>query len=268
MPDYKRLVRRKVPTRKISQANPKIKVNIVKIIAVAILIALVAYTFLSTRLLLASASIFKIDGVVIVDQNGLPVDDSDGIFSFSKLQQDAHLLNFDLNKVVQDVEVRHPEFSSVIVRKQFPSTLMIIVKKRQPMAIIGSKDYLSDEQGFILPFESRYEDLPMITGIDAKYTQLYTQSHSLKLQKALDLFKDLKQARIYPSYMVSRIDARNDLNIVFYLDNKTEVKMGGNSFGEKAALLKEVLAKLESEQDLAPKYIDMRFDNPSVLPQD
>jgi len=55
-------------------------------------------------------------------------------------------------------------------------------------------------------------------------------------------------------------------NIIFYLANRIEVRMGEGGFTKKAVLLSRILEQLRIS-DSVPKYIDMRFDNPVVKPR-
>ena len=209
------------------------------------------------------SSDFKIKEVSIINEKGVPVSNPEDFF---RLDGDLNLFSFDMERIVQDIQARHPELDDVFIRKQFPHKLLIQVLEREPVAIVAIRDsYLVDRDAFILPFNSAYKNLPKIIGIDSRQIELYTQSPSLRLKLALNLLKELKKAEVCLAYKVSRVDVRRDLDLSFYLGNKIEVKMGRSNFQGKAALLNGILAKLK-EKGTVPKYIDMRFDNPTVLP--
>jgi cell division septal protein FtsQ len=267
MPDYKRLVKRKIPARKVKTLDSDAKLTIAKIFAIVILLGVVVYSCMGTRSFLLAFSGFNIDSVCVVDENGRTLEDGHEIFDIGRLEEDAHLITFDLNKVVEDIRTRHPELSSVVVRRDFPSTLTIIAQKRIPFAIIGDGARLVDNNGFAMPFDSEYVDLPVIVGVNARHVPINAKSHSLRLEKALALLRALEKTRIYPEHMISQVDVTDYANIVFYLDERIEVKMGGDDFSQKVAALKGILAQLKNDKDLSPQYIDMRFDDPAVLPQ-
>ncbi len=206
---------------------------------------------------------FKIKKVSIINEKGIPVSNPEDFF---RLEEGLNLFSFDMERIVQDIQARHPELDGAFIRKQFPHKLLIVVKERKPVAIVVLRDsYLVDADAFILPFKSAYKELPKIVGIDSRQIGLYTQSPSLRLKSALNLLKELKKAEVYPAYKVSRVDVRGDLGVTFYLENKIEVKMGRSNFAKKASLLNGILGKLK-QNGTVPKYIDMRFDNPAVLP--
>jgi len=237
-----------------------------KVISLLILIALIVAAILGGRILLMHLPYFKIKEVSIIDLKGQPVYNPQDFFRLDP-ENDFNLFSFDMERILRDIRARHPELADVFIRKQFPNKLLIVVKEREPLALVvaSANSYLVDLQGFILPFKSIYRDLPKITGIHPKRLQLYTNARSLRLKKALELLKELKKRRIYPEYNVSQIDVRRYADIIFYLENRIEVRMGQSGFERKVALLSRILTQLKAS-DTVPKYIDMRFDNPVVKP--
>lgn len=267
MPDYKQLIRRKIATRKIGQEKSSPRKLPSKAVFLLVLGGLSVAAILGGRTLLARFSLFKIKQVSVIDHKGKPVSDPQDFFRLD-LDKDFNLFSFDMKSVVEDIQARHPQLSDVIIHKQFPDKILIKVLEKKPVAIVALRDsHLADETGFILPFKSMHKDLPEIVGIHPKQIQLYTQTQSLRLKKALKLLRELKKARIYPQYKVSQIDVRQYSDLVFYLEDRIEVRMGQGDFARKAALLSKILAQLKAS-DTVPKYIDMRFENPSVLPRD
>ena len=263
MPDYKQLIRGKIGSRKMSQVTPKPKKVLSKIVSLLIVGTLIVGASFGARSFLLHFSGFKIGKVSIVNVDGKALENPEDIF---RLDGDFNLFSFDIERVVQDIQARHPQLHDVFIRKQFPNELLIVVKERDPVAIIILRDsYLVDEEGFVLPFKSIYRDSPKIIGIHPKQIQLYARTHSLRLKKALNLLKELKKAKIYPEYKVSQIDVRRYSNVIFYLENRIEVKMGQSDFGRKTAVLRGILVQLKSS-DTVPKYIDMRFGDPVVKP--
>ena len=250
MPDYKELMKKK--------KSPKNFSNLL------VLSALILSSYFGARSFLLHFSGFRISRVSIVDADGKPLRNCEDIF---RLDSDYNLFNLDMERIFRDIRARHPQVVDVFIRKQFPNKLLIVVKEREPLAFVASSpdSYLVDAQGFILPFESIYRDLPKIIGIHPKRLQLYTNARSLRLKKALELLKELKERRIYPEYNVSQIDVRRYTDIIFYLENRIEVRMGQSGFERKVALLSRILTQLKAS-DTVPKYIDMRFDNPVVKP--
>lgn len=268
MPDYKELMKKKnSPKNSPKRDRQEIKRSgklLNKAAFLLLLSALILSSYFGARSFLLRFPGFRISRVFIVDANGKPLRNYEDIFP---LDSGYNLFNFDMERTVGDIRARHPELAGVCLRKQFPNKLLIVVKEREPLALIASSadSYLVDAQGFILPFKSIYRNLPKIIGVHPKRLQLYTNARSLRLKKALELLKELKKRRIYPEYNVSQIDVRRYADIIFYLENRIEVRMGQSGFERKVALLSRILTQLKAS-DTVPKYIDMRFDNPVVKP--
>lgn len=267
MPDYKKLVGKKTSSKRPNRVSAKPRKPYRALTYFLIFGLLIVGACLALRSLLLNFSGFKISKVSVVNAKGRPVQNPESIFRLEDyLEGEISLFKFNMKRAAQDIAARHPEIASIVIRKQFPNALLIIIKPKVPVAIVEmQRTCLVDEEGFVLPFESSYASLPKIVGIHPKQIQLYTQTHSLRLKKALELLKELKEAEVFPQYKVSQIDVRQYSEVVFYFENGTEVKIGQGDFARKAALLKGILAQLK-EDDTVPKYIDMRFDSPAVLP--
>ncbi len=268
MPDYKQLIKKKEFSKNSPKKNRRETKRPRKFLSKAglslLLGALTLSSYFVARHFLLHFSGFKISKVSVADADGKPLRNPEGIF---RLDTDYNLFDFDMQRAAQDIRARHPELAGISIRKQFPDKLLIVVKERKPVALIVSSPDLSlvDEEGFILPFKPAYRHLPKIIGIHHKQIQPFAKSRSLRLHKALDLLKELEKAKVCPEYKVSKIDVKEYSNIVFYFENRIEVKMGQNGFERKAALLDKILTQLKTT-DTVPKYIDMRFDSPAVKP--
>lgn len=202
----------------------------------------------------------EIKKVFITDSAGRQMPAAARIFT---LGEERNLLNLDIKKVAERIQAAHPEFISVVARKDFPETLTITVKKRRPVAIMKTaQTYLVDEEGFMLPFEDRYADIVQIIDHPQKI-RLYARHRSIKLQRALNLLKELKQAEGSSRLNIARIDLRRYDSVDFYYHNGLKVKMGQDSFEHKVVLLDGILSRIGAD-NAVPKYIDMRFDNPIV----
>jgi cell division septal protein FtsQ len=286
MPDYKRLTGKKVFSR--NKIDSKSKLVVPKRFFSIVMVLLIYAGFIFAAIfggysLLQHLPDFIIKEVTIINQKGQTVSNPRDFF-YLDLANQFSLLSFDMERIVQDILARHPELAGVFVRKQFPNKLIIKIRKREPLAIIAVQDfslfgnrrkksnsqdwkklYLVDAEAVILPFQSIYSELPYIIGIHHNKIQLYMPSHSQGLKKALSLLKKLEKSKIYPSHKILQIDVRRHSNILLYLENGVEVKMGQGDFDKKTFHLSKILAQLEANNTV-PEYIDMRFDNPIVKP--
>ena len=227
-------------------------------------VVVTSVVFFAGYLLLVNFPDFKIERVKVINQKGESVFNPEDFFRLDSTE--VNLFSFDMKRAIQDILARHPELAGVSILKRFPNELLIVLKEREPVAAVVSGDFYSvDAEGFILPFVSIHRTLPKIIGVHSKDVKLYARSDSLKLKKALQLLAELKRAKVYPEYEISRIDVRRYSDVIFYLGDKIQVKMGEGDFKRKSELLSTLLAQLKASNTV-PKYIDMRFDNPVVKP--
>ncbi|MFH1045432.1 MAG: cell division protein FtsQ/DivIB [Candidatus Omnitrophota bacterium] len=264
-------MRRRAPGRRVrpgSALNPRTKIIFAGVMTLALCIAVAVYVALGVRSFLLDSPVFTIDTLYVMSADEQPIVNAEEIINVERLGENRHLLRYDVKKLMRDIQARHPELATVVVRKQFPSALIITIRKRIPVVIVGNNLCVVDKEGFALPFNQEYALLPKISGIHSAQVPLAAKSGSLRLEKALALLIALEEAGIYPARKVSRIDVGDFSQVLFYFDDNTEVKMGGDEFAQKAKVLKGILQRLKKEKDLTPKYIDMRFGNPAVLPQE
>ena len=265
MPDYKKLIRRKVTSRRISPEIKGANKLFRKAGTLLLFAVLICGIVLAARPLLINIADFKIKQVTVINQNGKPLANPEDFFCLDS-DHDFRIFSFDLERAAQDIRARHPELKDVFIRKQFPGRLLIVVQEREAVALIALKDfYLVDEEGFIMPYQSAQADLPKILGIHPRHIQAFTQTRSLRVKRALNLLQELKRTEICSQYRISQIDVREYSDVVFYLDDRIEIKMGQSEFGRKAGVLSKILVQLK-ESDTFPKYIDMRFDHPVIKP--
>jgi len=263
MPDYRKLIKRRASARRVSRLKLKQRKAVNKITILLMLGLLVAGALFGARYFLVNFSGFNVTRVSVVNAKGEPLENPEGIF---RLEDELNLFSLDMQRIAQDIKASRPQLQDVLIRKQFPGKLLIIVKERQPIAVIASRNsYLVDEEAFVLPFKSKYRDLPEIIGIRPRQIKIYTQTNSLRVSRALNLLTELKRANVYPAYRISRVNVRKYSDVTFYLEDDVEVKMGDGDFQRKAVLLNGILSQLKTEGSM-PEYIDMRFDNPSVKP--
>ncbi|MCQ9208280.1 MAG: cell division protein FtsQ/DivIB [Omnitrophica bacterium] len=261
MPDYRKLIRKRTPLRRGISFGFKQKIVSRRIILLLMAGGLILAAFFTARYFLMNFSGFKISKVSVINREGQTLENPENIF---RLDGDFNLFIFDIQKLVQDIKAKQPQIQDVLVRKQFPNKLLIVVQERKPVAvIISGSSYLVDAEAFVLPFETRYKDLPKVIGVHPRQFKVYSQTHSLRLKRALNLVAELKKAKIYPAYRVLEVDVRQYSDVAFYLEDGIEIKMGNGDFARKVLLLKEILAQLKAKGSM-PKYIDMRFGDPVV----
>ncbi|MBW1946762.1 MAG: FtsQ-type POTRA domain-containing protein [Deltaproteobacteria bacterium] len=135
------------------------------------------------------SELFRVGQVLVKGCNHLTEEE---VLQISGVTARDNLMSLDLESIATNIEA-HPWVNAVEVERDLPDHLMITIKERTPVALLNSdKIYLIDEQGKIIDELLSAEEpvsLPIITGIDPKYTENHqiTESPDHQIQKALEL---------------------------------------------------------------------------------
>ena len=110
------------------------------------------------------------------------------------------------------------------------------------------------------------EDLPMVSGIRVKATQVPEPYHKwcdVKVQKALSLYKTLTLADSSSALLLSEINVTDVANPVLYLLPNTKVMMGEGDLERKWMRVRTILAGVEDIGSFS--CLDLRFDDQVLL---
>ncbi|MFH1692617.1 MAG: cell division protein FtsQ/DivIB [Candidatus Omnitrophota bacterium] len=188
----------------------------------------------------------------------------------------GNIFCLDTTKISERIQRRFPNFSSVVITRILPSELSIVAKERLPVAVL-KRDiyYVFDADGIVLSSFSSKEmmDLPLMTGFEKQLKKVDVgKKYPLKvLQVPLALAKALKiqmpsvysQVPCAQNLKVTRIDAGDPVNLLFYFNDDIQVKIGNQNFDDRLSLLQVVLKSLDYEMAQVD-YIDLRSKEPVV----
>jgi cell division septal protein FtsQ len=177
----------------------------------------------------------------------------------------------DLVSLKEKIEIMHPEFKEILVRRALPNRLLVQVKRRNPvMQVKSDKFYLIDEEGVVLPSPKTFADdeLPVVgQGAASINMAKHSQNSSQGVNKALLLIKEMTLNKRLAKYKIKIIDITDQRNISFFIDiGNVEVKIGDTEFGKRLDTLAALLGQL-GEDIGRVKYIDLRFEDPIVGPK-
>ena len=180
----------------------------------------------------------------------------------------------DLNDLKQRIEVSHPEFKDIVVRRLLPNKLIAEANLRRAIAQLRSdRYYFVDEEGVLLPEVVNFPDpdLPIITGIGVNLARLQTSKFSdfekQKLDKALGLITEMNAIEQLQERKLKSVDITDPGNLSFFLaEANVEIKIGNADFSNRLSTLVTLLDQLGSEIG-SFKYIDLRFEDPIVGPR-
>lgn len=188
-------------------------------------------------------------------------------FDWCGLSKAESLLEIDLEALRDRILNSHPEFKEVVIEKNYPDTIKVLVEPRIPFAQVKTVRFFKvDAQGFV--FEDSYEDplsrLPVIEGVGSRSVKKGMFCSSAALKKAIKIIRLLEARGFKDKYGIEKIDVANIDNISFYLKEDIEIKLGKDRFEEKTEKLEARLPNLDLSQI---KYIDLRFKDLIVGPR-
>ena len=192
----------------------------------------------------------------------------------------GNIFRVDTRKLSERIRKKFPTFDAVTVARILPSQLVVTAKERLPVALL-KRDlyYIFDTEGVALSSyaSADYLDFPLITGLESRIRDVKLgAAYSMNiLERPLALAKALKLHRqeIYASIpldsrlKVSRIDASDLNNLVFYLGDDIQIKVGREDFEDRVGLFGAILRSIGAELSQV-KYIDLRPKEPVVATKD
>lgn len=186
----------------------------------------------------------------------------------------SNIFFIDLNEFKRKIEISHPEFKDIVIRRLLPDKLILQAKLRKSVAQIRSdRYYLVDKEGVLLPDVKNFpvSNLPIIAGIGSNLAKIQSSKFSDfekdKLEKALGFIHEIGLIEGLSGYGLKILDITDPGNLSFYFeDMNVEIKIGNMDFHNRLELLATLLDQLGSDSARF-KYIDLRFEDPIVGPR-
>ncbi|MCK5305682.1 MAG: cell division protein FtsQ/DivIB [Candidatus Omnitrophica bacterium] len=176
----------------------------------------------------------------------------------------VNIIKLNPARIARHIKEIHPDLKSVEVRKELPSTLIVAIKRRQPVAEVeaGGVFYRVDGEAFVLGCS---EDMPLgglvvIKGVrSSRISKAKLEvCGSQRLRDALGLLALLIETGLLDKYNITEIDVSSHRNYIFFIDATVEIKLGRDSFRRK---LDNLSRHLSSDKLEGIKYIDLRFED-------
>lgn len=222
------------------------KLNLNSLLITVLLFSVVIFLFLLVNYF------FFLETIVLTGVSRTP-------FGLDKLEN-LNLLILREDKIAKMLINKNIDIAKISVVKSFPSSIIISVKLRQPVAQIFQDNiyYLIDEQGVVFKSSVQWSDLPLL---EALVNQVSTgdQFETKYQQSVFGALRWLKDLNINTSrvVIVNEDEIRfigSEMTIVY-----TTLLDGDIFYTSLQAMLKAF--RIEGKK---PTYIDMRFDKPVV----
>ncbi len=190
---------------------------------------------------------------------------TDEILQKARIKMGTRLFQIAPDSIVERVR-QIPYFRGVSVSRMLPSTLIISVQERQPVAyLVDGRTYMVDEEGKILLKKPgmNLEGLPLITGLSVKNLL----KDRTPLLKALALVGQIRQVDADLFALISEIHIQYKQAPRFYLiRGGAEVVLGKQNYWQRIYVLSELLSRPEIINHLKDiRRIDLRFQNRVVV---
>lgn len=172
-----------------------------------------------------------------------------------------NILEVDLDDLRKYLET-FPKVDEVKIRRQFPETIFIEVKRRIPIALIPSGANIlgcDEHQVFEIDLPSKY-DLPFITGLK--------EAQRDKIRGATKIIFEMRNTTPSLLPMISEINASDSQNLFAYTTEGTRIYFGNvNNYNleERLTKLKDILDYSERVHLMA-EYVDLRFNRIVIKP--
>lgn len=173
----------------------------------------------------------------------------------------------DLTLLAEQLKRQQPWLKQVRVIRQLPDTIRVHAVPRLPVVQVRlDRWHAVDREGFVLPQGTALPDEALIRLTVDRATPLRAgaESPDERLQAGLRILASLRRSPALALRRVTEINLSDPNAIRFTLDEEMEIRCG--SEGELDGHLKRLQATLRAiaKQDLAVRYIDLRFHDPVV----
>ncbi len=228
---------------------------------------IVIVLFVSFYALYMKSPHFDVQDVVAIGR------DPSSTVNYADLQQlmlGKNIFKLNLKEVRDYMLNSYPELLDLELKRAFPSSIIATIILRKPVVQLHQELYYPvDDSGIILSGARDYphEKLPVINGIRFNPSrEVGKETESRRVKKALLLLKELKNCGILEKHTLVEIDVSSIRNVIFFLEDGLEVKIGRDEYAMRLENLKEILY----DPKLKPgdiQYIDLRFKEPVIGPK-
>ncbi len=226
--------------------------------------AFVLLVLASASLTLLRSAYFRVERIEVRGTRELSSQD---IVISCGLGSDENIFDVDTAMLAERIRA-NPRVDRVVVRRRLPSTIIVEIVERVPVAILPYAGYYVavDEAGLAIGLVEGYKDsrLPLLTGLAVRSVRVGHPIEAPELPLAIGI------ARALPGDIleqVSEINFHASQGFSLYMQRGTRVALGSGNPEQlvgRIAVLEALLARLEQEGRQAG-YIDVRFEKRPVV---
>ena len=238
-----------------------------KAVFVLVPLLIVIIIFAVFRAIYIKSPSFIVQDVLMI---GKEPDSSVNYADLEQMVMDKNIFSLNLNEIRDYMLNNYQELLDLRLKKAFPNSIVARIILRKPVAQLHQRRYYSvDEEGVILSAvkDQPDEKLPIVNGVRLNLSrEVGKATESKRIKNALLLQRKLEDSGILEEHTLVEIDVSSLRNIIFFLEDGLEVKIGREDYASRLKNLKEVL----SDPKLKPRdirYIDLRFKELVIGPK-
>lgn len=241
--------------------RPRDKQDRGRLITPGLAMLLMALAIVFAGYLFVNSTYFKVGTVRIEGNKYISEED---VYHVAEIPNTINI--FRLNTIeIQKRLLRDLRVSSVTVKREFPSTIIVQVEERQPLAFIaGSYGFFElDKQGVVLGVFKNLKQIkvPMITGIKLGNNYVGDSIDDINVKKALEYLAGLDEKTLN---QLAEVSIKAPDQIIVYTVQSLSIRLGNTErLTEKAELTKKILSEV-TQKNLAIDYIDLNYTSPII----
>ncbi len=222
---------------------------------------LLVLVMLIVGLLFVNSSYFTVGSVKVEGNKYIAVEE---VYRIAGIPDPVNIFRLNTTDIRTKL-IRDLRITEVEVFRRFPSTIVISLKERQPLAYIASGYgfFELDKQGVVLAaFKNlKHIAVPMITGIRLETGYVGDTVENSLIKDILNYLALLDESTLN---QISEINIKSSDQIVIYTVNSIHIRLGnGERLAQKAKLTCDILQEL-GEKKMAVEYIDLNYATPFV----
>ena len=176
------------------------------------------------------------------------------------------IFDVDVESLQTRLRSQYPQVAYLKVVKRFPDQLIVLAKKRNPVAHVSAngRDYIIDADGVVISHSGDQDsNLPVIRGLrlDRDPVRVGFKLKSQNLPVALKILNTYRAMPIFNAYPVQRVELENLSKIHLVIVRNLGIIVDKDRIQDKLKILELIFT--QGKLDLsAVKYIDLRFNEP------
>lgn len=227
----------------------------------AFILSLLALAILIAGYLFIKSTYFAVGSVVLEGNKYMSAED---VYRAAGIPEKINIFRLDASEIRSRL-LRDLRVAEVDVSRSFPTTIVITVKERQPLAFVANAyGFVQlDKQAVVLAaFKNiKQVNVPIITGVRLGNIYVGDKVETLPVKGVLAYLAALDEATLN---QLSEINIKPSGELTAYTVQQITIRLGnGERLAEKAKLTRDILQEIGDKKS-AVEYIDLNYASPYI----